>query len=204
MKSLIPLFVVVSILISGGYALASTSRLVVAPALQVDTPMPDPTITSMPTTIPELLASITAESQLLEDRNRDGKVDPGDTIHHTITFSNNAETTITNVIFRSICDPHLIASTSNITNNGRIEDDDAISWELPSLTTQTEFSVSYDATLIDVFPPGTTNLQCRAILNAAELVDPIVHESTLDLPSPRLTFKLKSTLYIRCAILISK
>jgi uncharacterized repeat protein (TIGR01451 family) len=59
----------------------------------------------------------------------------------------------------------------------------------PSLPAQSEDSVSYDAILIESFPPSTTSLKCRVTLNATELDEPIALESTLDLPSPILTVK---------------
>ena len=188
MKRLIPLIVIVSSLISVGYTLDRTPHSAVVHALQEVTPTPDQTITPTPTSVPELLASVIG-GELVEDRNSDGKVDPGDTIRYTITYKNDGVVTGTNAILRAICDTHLIASVGNITSDGLSEDDGAISWELGSLPAQSEGSVSYDAILIETFPPGTTSLNCRVTLNATELDEPIVVETTLDLPSPSLTVK---------------
>jgi uncharacterized repeat protein (TIGR01451 family) len=189
MKKLIPIIVVVSSLTSVGFTLARTPLSAAVPALQEVTPSPDQTITPTPTSVPNLEASTIVEHQLVEDRNGDGKVDPGDTIRNTITYANTGIIAGSNTILRAICDTHLIAGVGNITIPGMPEDDGAISWELGDLPAQSEDSVSYDAILIESFPPSTTSLKCRVTLNATELDEPIALESTLDLPSPILTVK---------------
>ena len=190
MKKLIPIIVVVSSLISVGFTLVRTPHLAGVPALQVVAPTP--------TNIPELEASMLMEHLLMEDRNGDGKVDPGDTIRYTIRYTNTGEIPGSNTILRAICDTNLIAGVANIISDGMnvTEQDGAISWELDNLPTQGEESkgsVSFDATLTDAFPPGTTSLNCRITLSATELANPIIEEIIIDLPSPKLTVKKEGT-----------
>lgn len=139
----------------------------------------------MPLETPILTIDKEVAEELVTDLDGDGKVDPGDTISYTITYSNTGVITATNVILVDNYDETLIENVTNITGGGR-DDGNVITWELGDLAGGDGDLVRYEARLKETLPPGTTVLENEASICSNE-VEPIRAAQTVRVQRPELT-----------------
>ncbi|MFQ5886818.1 MAG: hypothetical protein ACE5II_06255, partial [Anaerolineae bacterium] len=149
-------------------------------------PMPQvaPVATETPSPVPTLTLDKGVAEKPVTDLDGDGKVDPGDTIRYTISYSNTGQITATNVILVDDYDETLIEGVANITGGGR-DDGNTITWELGALTDGEGDLVSYEATLRGTLPPGTTALGNEATISSNE-VEPARVAKTVPVQRPEL------------------
>jgi len=148
-------------------------------------PLETPTPTETPSPVPTLILNKEAGEKPVSDLDGDSKVDPGDTIRYTITYSNTGEITATNVILVDDYPETLIASIDNIAGDGE-DDGSAITWQLGTLSPREPSSVHYEATLKETLPPDITAVQNEASICSNE-VEPIRATQTVAVQRPELT-----------------
>ena len=157
-------------------------------ATETPPPMPQdtPVATETPPPIPILILHKGVAEQPVPDLDGDGKVDPGDTIKYTISYSNTGQITATNVILVDDYDEALIESVANITGGGK-EDGNTITWDLGALAAGEGDLISYEATLKGALPPGTTALGNEATISSSEVEEPVRAAKTVPVQRPKLT-----------------
>jgi uncharacterized repeat protein (TIGR01451 family) len=140
-------------------------------AVTAETGSPTPTVTPGPvaieTSLPisRLSLHVQVAEKPISDLDGDGEVDPGDTIQVTISFTNTGQITATNVILVDDYDEALVESRANITGAGK-DNGDTITWKWATLASGEVTSVSYEATLRGILPPGITTLEDTASISS--------------------------------------
>jgi len=125
--------------------------------------------------------------EVVTDLDGDGKLDPGDTIRYTISYSNTGQITATGVILIDDYDQTLIEVVANIAGEGE-DNGSTITWHLGTLRARNGDSVSYEATLKDTFPPGCVSMQNAATIDSAE-TDPQSTTTLVSVGGPDLTIR---------------
>jgi uncharacterized repeat protein (TIGR01451 family) len=124
-----------------------------------------PTFTPTPTATPNL--KIDRDRTIQIDVNRNGQIDPGDTLRHTIKVTNEGNVPASGVKLEDKYDKNLIEKM-NI--GGQVQPPaDTVSWDF-DLPPEARFEVSYDATLKSDLPSGRINVQHVAEVSSDGIV----------------------------------
>jgi uncharacterized repeat protein (TIGR01451 family) len=149
------------------------------------------TATPRPTAVPgaNLAVEKSLDSQLVNDLNGDGLIDPGDTVRFTITFRNSGSENLSNVQLVDTYDDSVIDSILNITAGG-VENRDAntISWSLGDLRRAAPpGTVTYEAKFISQFPPQGPRRVESLIKITSDQTDDTSASFSMDLRIPKLS-----------------
>lgn len=132
-----------------------------------------PTATLTPTFTPTPAPTATPNLKIDRDRtiqidvNRNGQIDPGDTLRHTIKVTNEGNVPASGVKLEDRYDKNLIEKM-NI--GGQVQPPaDTVSWDF-DLAPGALFEVSYDATLKSDLPSGRINVQHVAEVSSDGIV----------------------------------
>lgn len=128
---------------------------------------------SIPINLPNLI--ISKSYKLIKDLNDNKTIDPGDTVQFVIEYENIGLVDATNVKIIDDYDEKLIRSIDNITAEGK-KDGQVITWDLRQVparknNSENKASVSYDATILDSFGFGLTEITNQATISSAETED---------------------------------
>ena len=126
-------------------------------------------------------------AEILPNQDDNDRIDPGDTIRYTISYSNTSESPVTNVILVDDYDEQYVESVTGITGGGSDSGKD-ITWDLGDLAGREGDSVSYQLTLRSKFPPGSVNLANTAIISSTE-TRPLSAASPVLVHVPDLTIR---------------
>ena len=133
---------------------------------------PEPT-ESTPINLPNLI--ISKSYRLIKDLNDNKIIDPGDTVQFVIEYENTGLVDATNVKIIDNYDEDLIKAIENITTEGK-NDGEVITWDLGQVParkndSENKASVNYDATLLDFFDVGLTEITNQATISSDETLD---------------------------------
>jgi uncharacterized repeat protein (TIGR01451 family) len=104
---------------------------------------------------------------LVTDLDKDGVIDPGDTVRYTISYKNSGGGEAAGVTIVDDYAENLIASVDEISHDG-VDDGNTITWNLGTVTADDGGSVTYDVRLKIKFPPDTTSIDSTATIKSGE------------------------------------
>ena len=157
----------------------------------IDSDETDPVMATESTPVkgPILTIDKKVAAVLVNDLDGDGVIDPGDTIKYIITYENIGDGQAIEVAIVDDYDQTLVADIPSISAEG-VDDEDTITWNLGTVQAGAKASASYNATLKSVFPPGSTNVENKAIISS-DGVESASDEATVlveVIPTPAPTF----------------
>ncbi len=117
---------------------------------------------------PILAIDLREAPALVEDRDDDGVIDPGDTIRYTLEYKNSGDAEATQVTIIDDYDESLIANIPSFSDKGQ-DVDYTVRWDFPVVEVGVTGWVTYEATLKEKFPPGSTDLQDTATIESGQL-----------------------------------
>ncbi|HET9347339.1 MAG TPA: RHS repeat-associated core domain-containing protein [Candidatus Limnocylindrales bacterium] len=142
---------------------------------------------------PATLSAILVDT-LLTDVSGDGQVSPGDTVRYTLTISNQGGQPLTNVVASVPPDPNSalvvgsVAAPGGTVTSGNDAGDTTAGVTYPSIAAGGTASFTFDATVDDPFPSGTSAILAQGAIEA-DGFDPVLSDDPafLGLANPTRT-----------------
>jgi hypothetical protein len=133
-------------------------------AVATEEVIPAATGTSIPNLRLDVIPSISPEGDL----DRDGQVDPGDSITYTISLVNDSDQVVPTVTVILRYDAAFIGATTPITPGAEL-DAGEVSWTVENVEPGTQVEFVVDAKLNRRFPSGRTQVQATAIARSGSI-----------------------------------
>jgi hypothetical protein len=129
--------------------------------------------------------TVEAVPELVEGKDEEAVVRPGDTIQYTIRYENTGGAAANDVRLIDDYNEEFIGLVEGISGGG-MDLDGVITWDLGTFEAGQSGSVSYRATLKERFPPGSTNVENRISIESFR-VRPVPATTSVVVKNPHLT-----------------